>query len=132
MFYNIVKDKNSFRYSYIHGNLDIDHLIENNNLYLISWDNSRLDLPIYDLVNFYRKNYADIDLNSILAVYEKKVLLKKEEKFLLISLLLLPEIISNDSEYLRTKLISNMIFYIEGLLDYLKDNSKESDKNTSK
>ena len=132
-FYELVKDKNSFRYSYIHGNLDINHLLEDDNLYLISWDKSRLDLPIYDLIDFYKKNYNNITLNSILSIYEKKMPLQKEEKFLLFSLLILPDEINNNiTEYSKTKQISNMIFYIEDLLDYLKDNSKESNNDTGK
>ena len=131
-FYDLVKDKTSFRYSYIHGNLYINHLLERDNLYLISWDKSRLDLFIYDLVDFYRKNHEDIALDKILAIYEKKVPLKKEERYLLISLLLLPVEISSKDEYLKTKEVSNMIFYIEELLDYLKNNSKESNNDAHK
>ena len=131
-FYDLVKDQTSFRYSYVHGNLNINHLLEKDSLYLISWDKSRLDLPIYDLVDFYRKNHEDIDLDKIFNIYEKKVPLKKEEKYLLISLLLIPDEISSKDEYLKTKEVSNMIFYIEGLLDYLKNYSKESNNNTYK
>ena len=61
---------------------------------------------------------------------KKKFPLKKEEKYLLISLLLIPDEISNENEYLKTKEVSNMIFYIEELLNYLKENSKETNNNT--
>ena len=131
-FYDLVKDKTSFRYSYIHGNLDINHLLERDNLYLISWDKSGLDLPIYDLSDFFRKNHEDINLDKVLAIYEKKFPLKKEEKYLLFSLLLIPGEINSKDEYLKTKEVSNTIFYIEELLDFLKNYSKESNNDTHK
>ena len=63
--YSKVKDNGSIRYAYTHGNLDINHLIESNNLYLISWDKSKIDFPISDIENFYRKNFLDINIMKI-------------------------------------------------------------------
>ena len=130
--YSKVKDTCSIRYAYTHGNLDINHLIESNNLYLISWDKSKIDFPISDIENFYRKNFLDINIMKILEIYENKFTLKNEEKDLLFSQLLLPDRIDyTGKEYYKTKQISNMILYIEKTLSNLKDNSKKANNNTS-
>jgi len=130
--YSKVKDNGSIRYAYTHGNLDINHLIESNNLYLISWDKSKIDFPISDIENFYRKNFLDINIMKILEIYENKFPLKNDEKDLLFSQLLLPDRIDyTGKEYYKTKQISNMILYIEKTLSNLKDNSKKANNNTS-
>ena len=45
----MVKDKRKVRYVVVHNNLDLDHFLKGKNNYLISWDKSKIDLPIYDL-----------------------------------------------------------------------------------
>lgn len=128
--YSILKKEHKMRYAYIHGNLGIDHLIENDDLYLISWDKSRIDLPIYDLILFYRNNFWDISLDKLLEIYELKYMLKKEEHDLLISLLLIPDEIDMDlDEYAKTKNVTNMILYIEQVLSYLENNTNKSNYN---
>ena len=131
--YELVKDTRNIRYSYIHGNLNTSHLLEGDKLYLISWDKSRIDLPIYDLITLYQNSYLDISLSSILKIYENKYPLKKEEKFLLFSKLLIPRKIGEyQLEFLKTKDVSDLIIYLEGLYNYLKNDSKKTNNNTNK
>lgn len=125
--YEIVRNDSKLRFSFIHGNLQQEHLIENDDLYLISWDNSRIDLPIYDLENFYRNNYYDIDLSDMLDIYQSKYPLKKEEYYLLIAQLLIPDKINmNLTEYQKTKQTTNIVMYINKVLGYLENNSNKS------
>lgn len=129
--YDIIKDTHKLRFAYVHGNLDHNHLLESDNLYLISWDNSRIDLPIYDLEIFYRKNYSNISLQEILNIYESKYPLKKEEYYLLLALLLIPEKIDLEKrEYQRVKQVTNLILYIDKTLSFLENNAKETNHHT--
>ena len=131
--YKIVEKNNSLRYAYIHGNLRKEHLIEKDNLYLISWDKSLIDFPIKDLEILYRNSFMDVNISDILAIYENKYSLKKEEKYLLFNKILIPERIEfNCEEYLKTKNIGNMILYLEKTYKYLEDYSKKTDNNTNK
>lgn len=130
MWYSIVKEEHKVRYVYIHGNLDKKHLIEDDNLYLISWDKSRIDLPIYDLEKFYKNSYYDISLSEIFEIYELKYPLKKEEKYLLLAFLLIPDSINfNKSEYERTKIVTNYVYFFNKTLEYLKNDSKKANYN---
>lgn len=90
--YKIVKEKKKARHCVIHNNLELDHLISNiNKNYLINFDNSKIDLPIYDIYNFYKKHFLTIDFKELLLIYEKKFPLLEEERKLLFILISLPE-----------------------------------------
>ena len=111
--YEISQSKKKMRYSMIHGNLDKSHLIENEALYLISWDLAKIGNPIYDLDNLYRKNYTRLDLCNMLDIYESKYELNIEEKYLLFSLLLLPTKIENrGTEFSDVKAVREVVEYI--------------------
>ena len=129
--YSIVKNDSNIRYSFIHGNLKDDNILEDDNIYLISWDKSKIDFPIIDLEILYRNNYLDISLDTILSIYQKKYFLKESEKYLLFSYLLIPSVIKeNNSSYLRTKAVSSIILYFDKTYNLLKNYSKESNNNT--
>lgn len=129
--YGIMKKEQKMRYVYIHGNLKDEHLRESNDLYLISWDKSRIDLPIYDLEILYKNSFLDISLDKMLEIYELKYPLKKEELYLLIAQLLLPDKIDfNLAEYTKTKQITNMVLYINQILSYLENNTNKPNYNT--
>ena len=66
--YSIVKDNTNIRYSFIHGNLKDNNILEDDNIYLISWDKSRIDFPIIDLEILYKNNYLDINIDTILSI----------------------------------------------------------------
>lgn len=131
--YKEIEKTSSVRYVYTHGNLRESHLLEDNNLYLISWDKSKIDFPIKDIETFYKNSYLDINLKDILKIYERKYPLKKEEKHLLYAYLLIPNKINfTNTEYLKIQEISNLILYLEDILDNLKDNSEETNNNPNK
>ena len=57
--FDLTKEDNKQRVSLIHNNLSLDHFIKNDKDYLISWDKSKIDSPVLDLINFYKNNYFD-------------------------------------------------------------------------
>lgn len=98
--YEIVKNKKRKRVVTLHNNLKLDNLIKNKNSYLISWENSKIDLPIYDFVNFYNNYVLDFDFEMLLNEYERIYPLLEEEKKLMYVLVSIPEkIISTSNEY---------------------------------
>jgi len=90
-----IKDIHKKRLVILHNNLKLEHFIENDVPYLISWDMSKIDSPIFDIYKLYR-NHRDIDYSLVLNRYEKKYPLKKEEKLLLFALLSMPDKIEFD------------------------------------
>ena len=109
-FLSNVSDRNKMRVSIVHNNLDLSHYIRNNHEYLISWDKSKIDIPVFDLYILYNKNYALVDFYEILKRYEKNYPLKKYELELFFILITMPSKIElNDTEYNMCYKISNEI-----------------------
>lgn len=108
--YNLIKDKTKQRVVVLHNNLDLSHFIKNDNSYLISWDKSKIGIPIFDLYILYKRHALDYDFSEILKNYEKNYPLKKEERILLFILIALPTKLEfNKSTYELTKEISNQM-----------------------
>lgn len=109
-----VEGKRKIRYVNIHGNLSMDHYLKNGKPHLISWDKSKIDFPIYDIITLYQNHYLDFDFGEILKIYESKYPLLDEEKDLMFALLLLPRPIPlyNDS-YAECTRVRKYLDYIE-------------------
>jgi len=99
--YNIIKEKDSIRLSLIHNNLNLTHIVENNKPYLISWDKSKHDIPIYDFVKFYKNNFNDLDFINLLNIYKNNVNLSNEELYLLYVEILMPNKIILDNTEIK-------------------------------
>ena len=92
----------------VHNNLDLSHYITNN--YLISWDKSKIDMPIFDLYNLYNNHNKDFSFLEILKRYENDYPLKDYERELLFILITMPKKIEfDDTEYNMCVKISNEI-----------------------
>ena len=112
--YDIVKDKKNNRVGLIHGNLELNHLLESNKKVIISWDGARNDLLIYDLIYLYKKNYNDVDFYNLFKLYESYFPLLPEERFLLFSLMLEPDKLKlDDIEILNMKKCYYQIKYLQ-------------------
>lgn len=127
--YNLVREKRKQRLVVLHNNLELNHFIKNNNSYLISWDKSKIDIPIFDLYKLYKKHALDFDFEVIFRTYEKNYPLLEEERKLLFILITLPDKIEfNDSEYEMCKKISkqiDIIYKTEALLSPYYSTKKE-------
>ena len=51
--YELVKEKTKVRFAVLHNNLKLEHFLKNDTSYLISWDNSKIDNPIFDLYKLF-------------------------------------------------------------------------------
>ena len=111
--YELVKESKKQRVALIHNNLSLDHLIRNENSYLISWDKSKFDNPIYDLYNFYKNNYEKIEFSSLLEIYQKRYPLKQNELKLFFILISLPDKIEfTNNDFNNCKLVDKMLDYL--------------------
>ena len=135
-FLEVTKDKKRKRVVTLHNNLKLDNLIKNDKIYLISWDKSKIDSPIYDLVEFYNRYHFNFDFSNIFNEYEKIFPLLEEEKVLLNILISIPgKIKFNKSEYnlvKEIKLMIDKIYKTEQLLTSKKEettSTKEQENN---
>lgn len=114
-FYNIVKNNPKKRVSLIHNNIELSHLLRNENSYLISWDNAKFDIPVYDLIKFYKKNYNDVDFTNLFKLYESKYPLHNEERKLLFISLSIPDKLdlTKDNEFIKTKKVNDLLLYLQ-------------------
>jgi len=128
--YELVKEKRKRRYVVLHNNLELDHFIRNKNSYLISWDKSKIDIPIYDIYKLYKKHCLDFDFEFILKKYEQNYPLLEEEKKLLYILISIPDKLEFDDSIYQTCIkINKMIDYL-----YKTENliSPKNSENTEK
>lgn len=116
--YELVKNKRRIRVVNIHNNLSLEHYIKGNKPYLISWEKSKIDNPIYDLYNLYLNHYLYFDFSELFLNYESKYPLLKEERILLFSLMTIPwKFEFDDTEY-------NLCKNARKLFDYLYKTEK--------
>ena len=81
--YKKIDNNKNERVVNIHNNISLDHYIKNEKPYLISWNKSRIDSPIYDLLSFYKNHYLDFDFDDLFHFYESGYPLKEDERLLL-------------------------------------------------
>lgn len=111
--YKMIEDNKNERVSYIHNNINLGHYVKNDKPYLISWNNSRIDNPIYDLLSFYKNHYLEFDFSDLFHYYESGYPLKNEERLLLFIYMAIPSKIEVDSsEYEMCIKINKMIEYL--------------------
>lgn len=129
--YELVKDKTKRRYVVVHNNLDVNHFLKDRGSYLISWDKSKIDSPIFDIYKLYKKHGLDYDFETILKRYERSYPLLEEEKKLLYILILLPDKVDfDDNEYKMCEKISNMIDFIYKSRNIVLNNNFENTKTS--
>ena len=110
---DLVKEKKKQRVVTIHNNLELNHLVRNNEPYLISWEKATKSLPIYDFYNLYQKHYLDLDFIDLFDEYNERYPLLEEEKILLFILLSIPKKIEfKDNELESCKEIRRQLDYI--------------------
>ena len=128
--YNEINNNKGIRYSMIHGNLKLSHVLEGNNIYLISWNNAHIDNPNKDLISLYKDNYELINLDDLLREYEKENKLTRYEKlFLLLNLSIPKRIEFTKNTYLDCFNISKYIVYLKKIASIIQKNDKMRQKS---
>jgi len=111
--YNIIEEKKRIRVVNIHNNLRIEHYLLDDKPYLISWDRSKRDIPIYDLINLYKEYFREMDFCDLFRVYEGHYPLLEEEKCLLFCLISIPEKLDfNEREFAMCKKVKKFYEYM--------------------
>ena len=127
--YKIVKDNKKQRIVLLYNNLDVSHIIKNNVNYLVGLNKMTWNLPIYDFINFYKKNFNKYDFNELYKEYLKKFPLSKEERILLFIILFTPSIINyTNDELLNTINVSKLCNYLYTTDKLFMENEKEDTK----
>lgn len=118
--YEKLKDEKSIRVSLLHNNIDLDHLINNEKEYLISWDKSYFNSPIVELEDFYKRYYQDITIDDFFKIYESINKLTNDEKELLLIKLSIPKKIEfSNNTYNDTNMVNLEIKYLKDVYDML-------------
>jgi len=118
----MIENERKARVVTIHNNLSLDHYLKQDKPYFISWDNSKIDIPIYDLIKIYKSHYLEYDFVDMLKIYLNKYPLNKEEMTLFLALISIPDKIKyTNSEYKTVLEVRRIIDYVYKTKDLLKE-----------
>jgi len=111
--YKLVQDLRKQRVALIHNNLSIDHLVRNQKDFLVSWEKSRVDSPVLDILSFYNNEFHGLEFEELISRYLQRYPLNEDEKKLLFIVLALPkEVDLKGSEFNKTINVSRNLDYI--------------------
>ena len=130
--YKLIENKREIRLVTIHNNLKLEHYLKNDKSYLISWDNSKQDMPIYDLISIYKNNYLEFDFHELFKIYLNKYPLTKEEMTLFLSLIAIPDKVKiAHTEYKKVLNARRVVDYLYKTDEILKEYriKQETDKS---
>lgn len=116
--YKMIENQRKVRVVTIHNNLRLEHYLKEDKPYLISWDKSKIDMPIFDLISLYQNNYLDFEFIDLLKLYLSKYPLTREEMTLFLTIISIPgKIPLNESEY-------QTVLSVRRILDYIYKSSE--------
>lgn len=111
--FNKVNNNSKERVSIVHNNLSLKHFIRGKKNYLLSWDNYKVDTPVLDIYNFYKKEGYLLDFKYLLKIYEETLPLTEEEKKLLYILISIPpKLVNIKDESLNTINVKEFYDYV--------------------
>lgn len=126
VWYDSTKDDLKERVAFIHNNLEVEHFIKNKKGYLVSWEKSKIDSPILDLITFYQKEYMNFDFESLFRKYLKNYPLKDNEQKLLYIVISIPPLINLEGKEMNvTRDIRKKLDYIFKTENLIKNLSSE-------
>jgi len=123
LWFENIKKIDKVRVSIIHNNLSLEHFINNN---LISWDNARISLPIFDLYKLYKETYNEYDWKELLDIYSNNYPLKEEELFLFNTLIGIPLLFNmTEIEMDNVKEVNNKLNYLKLTYKFISETKSE-------
>lgn len=127
--YEYKKDQKKERVVFIHGRPNLDHLLVGNDRKLISWKYSRRDLPIYDFYYFYKKDYLNLEMDTLFDMYQSKFLFTKDEYLLFFAMISIPKkIVFTKKHYHDCYQVYQFIKYTEQTRDFILKEDQETEK----
>lgn len=127
--YDLIKDKKRVRIVNLHNNISLEHYLLLDKPYFISWNKSKKDMPIYDIIKFYKKYFKDLDFSELLRVYDAHYPLLAEERLLLFCLISIPyKLEFDDCEYDMCLKVNNFYSYICSSEKIIDDSDKKDNK----
>ena len=106
------------------------HYLKEDKSYLISWEKSKIDMPIYDLISLYNNHYLDFDFTELFKIYLSKYPLTKEEITLFLTMISIPnKIVYNQSEYKTVLNIRRQLDYIYKTSNLVKEYDIKQETN---
>ena len=127
--YESTKNDLKERVAFIHNNLELEHFLKSDKGYLISWEKSKIDSPILDLITFYQNEYLNLNFETIMKKYLKNYPLKENELNLFFIVISIPPLIKLDNnEYLNTKNLRTNLDYIFKTENLIKNLTTDGDK----
>ena len=120
--YKQVENERKVRVVLIHNNLKLEHYLKADKSYLISWDNSKIDMPIFDLVSLYKNNYLNFEFIDLLNIYLKKYPLTTEELLLFFTIISIPSKVKKENTEYKT------VINIRRIIDYIYKTNKILEK----
>lgn len=122
--YKIIQKKE--RVVLLHNKPCIEHLLIDDKKQLISWEDYRRDIPIYDFLYLYKTNYQDLEMSSLFNIYQSKFPYTKDEYLLFLVLISLPEKVEfTNHHYHDTEKVYDMVRYLDLTRDFLSKENKE-------
>lgn len=111
--FELVKKEEKQRVCFIHNNICLEHYLKSDQDYFISWEKSKIDSPVLDLVHFYQKDYFEVEFSSLFRKYQEKFPLLEAEKKLFFILVSLPrKIVKHEQEFQNCKMVRECLDYL--------------------
>lgn len=130
--YKMIENKRKVRVVTNHNNLNLDHYLKSDKPYLISWDRSKIDMPIFDLISLYKNHYLDFEFIDTLKIYLNKYPLTEEEMILFLTIISIPNKIEyNESIYKTVLNVRRNLDYIYKTSDLVKEYGIKKQTNES-
>lgn len=116
----------------LHNKPSLEHLLISDKKTLISWDDYKRDIPIYDFLYFYKKNYDELEMISLFELYSSKFSYTEDEHLLFLVFLAMPEKVEFTSHhYNNTVEVQHVVDYLNITRDFISKYNKE-DKTKDK
>lgn len=118
----------------LHNKPSIEHLLISDSKQLISWEDYKRDIPIYDFLYFYKSDYMNLEMSALFDMYQSKFLYTTEEYLLFMTLISIPDKISfTRKNYKDCEQVFKLVNYVIKTRDFiLKENKKGEKENEDK
>lgn len=111
--FELVKNEKKQRVCFIHNNLSLEHYFKADQDYFISWEKSKIDSPVLDLVTFYQKEFFDLDFETLFQKYQESFPWNEGEKKLFFILISLPQKVPfTDDEFFNCRKLRECLDYL--------------------